>query len=88
MIAEINVRGWQAAFRDIIPEEFLDEMEPEEREPFVDQMVEGDPYHVAVAEDDGKVVGYVMLGQPISEALDSSAAHELYSLYRHIVIAL
>lgn len=44
-------------------------------------MIEGDPYHVAVAEDDGKVVGYVMLGPPISEDLDSSAVHELYSLY-------
>jgi predicted N-acetyltransferase YhbS len=81
-IAAINVRGWQAAFRDIIPQEFLDRMDPEERESFVDQVIsEGDPYHVAVADDDGEVVGYVMLGPPLSEDLKAFAVLELYSLY-------
>lgn len=81
-IAVINVRGWQAAFRDIIPDDFLDRMNPEERQSFVGQMIErGSPYHVAVAEDGGEVVGYVMLGPPISGDLESSAIHELYSLY-------
>jgi ribosomal protein S18 acetylase RimI-like enzyme len=82
MIAAINIRGWQAAFRDVLPEEFLNRMDPEESESFVDEKIsQGDPYHLAVAEDDGKVVGYVMLGPPISEDLGSSAIRELYSLY-------
>ncbi|MEX1038834.1 MAG: GNAT family N-acetyltransferase [Acidimicrobiia bacterium] len=81
-IAAINVRGWQAAFRDIIPDNFLDRMDSEERRSFVGRMIRtGDPYHVAVAEDAGEVVGYVMLGPPISEDLESSGIHELYSLY-------
>jgi GNAT superfamily N-acetyltransferase len=81
-IAAINVRGWQAAFRDIIPNDFLDRMDPEERQSFVGRMIRtGDPYHVAVAEDDGEVVGYVMLGPPFGEDLESFAIHELYSLY-------
>ena len=81
-IAVINVRGWQAAFREIIPEDFLDQMDPEERESFVDQMISnGAPYHVAVADDQGEVVGYVMLGPPVSEDLDVATVHELYSLY-------
>lgn len=81
-IAAVNVQGWQAAFRDIIPEDFLDRMDPEERHTFIGQMISvGDPYHVAVAEEDGEVVGFVMLGPPISEDLESSAIHELYSLY-------
>lgn len=67
-IAVINVRGWQAGFREIIPEDFLHQMDPEERESFVDQMISnGAPYHVAVADDQGEVVGYVMLGLPVSE---------------------
>jgi len=64
-IAVINVRGWQAAFREIIPEDFLDQMDPEERESFVDQMISnGAPYHVAVADDQGEVVGYVSSALP------------------------
>lgn len=81
-IAAINVRGWQEAFRGNIPEDFLDRMDPAERQSFVGRMIRtGHPYHVAVAEDDGEVVGYVMLGPPMAEDLESSAVHELYSLY-------
>lgn len=82
MIAAINVRGWQTAFRHIFPEDFLDQMDPGEREPLVDQMLsKGHPYHVAVVEDNGKVVGYVMLGPPRSAEFNTSKVHELYSLY-------
>lgn len=81
-IAAINVRGWQAAFRDIIADDFLDRMDPEERQSFVSRMIRtGDPYYVAVADDGDEVIGYVMLGPPIEEDLESSAIHELYSLY-------
>ncbi|MEX1092227.1 MAG: GNAT family N-acetyltransferase [Acidimicrobiia bacterium] len=81
-IAAINVRGWKAAFRDIIPDDFLDRIDAEERQSFIGQMIlTGDPYRVAVAEDVGEVVGYVMLGPPIAEDLEPSTIHELYSLY-------
>lgn len=81
-IAAINVRGWQAAFRNIIPEDFLDQMDAETKESFVGRVISrGPPYHVAVAVEEETVIGYVMLGPPISEDLDASRVHELYSLY-------
>jgi len=81
-IAEINVRGWQVAFRHLFPAEFLDAMDPEEREPLIEEMVRrGHPHHVAVAVEEDRVVGYVMLGPPLTEDLDASRIHEVYSLY-------
>jgi L-amino acid N-acyltransferase YncA len=81
-IAEINVRGWQVAFRHLFPDEFLNAMDPEEREPLIEEMVRrGHPHHVAVAVEEDRVVGYVMLGPPLTEDLDASRIHEVYSLY-------
>jgi GNAT superfamily N-acetyltransferase len=81
-IAEINVRGWQVALRHLLPDEFLDAMDPDEREPFVEEMVRsGHPHHIAVAVEEDRVVGYVMLGPPLTEDLDASRIHEVYSLY-------
>lgn len=81
-IAEINVRGWQIAFRHLFPNEFLGAMDPKAREPFVNEVVgKGPTYHVAVAVEGDDVVGYVILGPPLAEDLDASQVHELYSLY-------
>jgi GNAT superfamily N-acetyltransferase len=81
-IAAINVRGWQAAFRGIIPDDFLDQMDAQKRKSFVDEVISrGAPYHVVVAVDEDTVIGYVMLGPPISEDLNASQFHELYSVY-------
>lgn len=81
-ITEINVRGWQVAFRGFFPDDFLDAMDPKDREPVVIDMVgKGPPHHVAVAVQGGAVVGYVMLGPPRAQDLDPSRVHELWALY-------
>lgn len=82
-IAELNIRGWQASYRGVFPDEFLDEMKP--REPQVrwltDVLAERSSFHTTVACNGGDVVGFAILGPVRDSDLDVSTIHELYSLY-------
>lgn len=81
-IAEINVRGWQAAFRGLFPDEYLDASDPSNREAVVSEILSRRPrHHVAVATEDEQVVGYMMLGPPRADDLDPDRVHELLALY-------
>jgi ribosomal protein S18 acetylase RimI-like enzyme len=83
-IAEINVAGWRAAYRGLMPEEFLDSLSVEHREIAWRMRLEGveagDP--AWVAERDGAPIGYLASGPPRDEDADRDAA-EIYAIYVH-----
>ena len=79
-IAEINVRSWQVSYRGLIPDDFLDSMDPEKRIPFIEDVIQN--HHSLVAVDaEGVVVGFVLLGPPFDKESDPSDVIELYSIY-------
>jgi GNAT superfamily N-acetyltransferase len=82
-IAELNVRSWQASYRGVFPDKFLDEMKT--REPQVrwltEVLAEGSSFRTTVAVESSKVVGFAILGPGRDSDLDPSTVHELYSLY-------
>ena len=81
IMCEITVRGWQAAFRGLFPDDFLDGMNPKARESaFAERVMGGGSHHLAVAIDD-EVVGFVGLAPPEAEELDPNRVHELWGLY-------
>lgn len=57
-IAEVHVRSWQAAYRDLLPAEFLDGLSVE-RSAATWTRVLATPDTVTVAVADGEVVGFV-----------------------------
>jgi len=79
-IARVHVRAWQAAYRGLMPEDFLDAQRPEDRE---SRYVLGssDPAAprtiLAVSED--AVIGFATIGPTRDE--DVPGAGELYALY-------
>jgi ribosomal protein S18 acetylase RimI-like enzyme len=82
-IAEIGVAGWQSAYRGILPDDFLDGMRVEGRETAWRQMLAGDGDGGApawVAEQDGRVVGYVCSGPPRDDDVPLPAT-EIYAIY-------
>lgn len=53
VISEITVRGWQVAFREFFPDEYLDSLDPRDRDAaFAERVRNSPPNHAAVAEDD------------------------------------
>lgn len=82
VISEINVRGWQAAFRGLFPDAFLDELDPRDRGSVVAERVTSGPaHHMALAVDGDEVVGFVGLEPPEAEGLDPDRVQEIWSLY-------
>lgn len=80
-ISDITVRGWQVAFRGLFPDEFLDGLDPRDREStFAERVGSGPHYHTAVAAEND-VVGFVGLGPPEDEEIDPDRVHEIWGLY-------
>jgi GNAT superfamily N-acetyltransferase len=82
-IAEIGVLGWQAAYRRILPGEFLAGMSVDAREVAWRSMLESDEEGLApswVAELEAHPIGFVATGPPRDEDVPLPAA-EVYALY-------
>jgi GNAT superfamily N-acetyltransferase len=82
-IAEINVAGWQAAYRGLMPDAFLDSLSVDQRELAWRTRLEsgadaGDP--AWVAELDGEPVGYLVSGPPRDDDAGPGGA-EIYAVY-------
>jgi ribosomal protein S18 acetylase RimI-like enzyme len=76
-IERVRIRGWQAAYRGIFPDEFLDGLEPgwtrwQER---LARMPDG--WSIFAAEIGGQVVGFASAGP----SRDEDGGGELYALY-------
>ncbi|MEV5439910.1 GNAT family N-acetyltransferase [Streptomyces sp. NPDC052682] len=83
-VAEIRVRGWQSAYRGLIPQPCLDDLSvAEDAEQRRALLAEGDGSVVnLVAEKDGEVVGWAAYG-PYRDGETPTEHAELYALYVH-----
>lgn len=79
-IARIQVDGWRSEYRDIVPQQVLDELRYDEQTGRWRRILSSSPSVTYVAEDGGVIVGFSSLGP----ARDSDAppnSGELYALY-------
>jgi ribosomal protein S18 acetylase RimI-like enzyme len=82
-IAEVTVTGWQAAYRSILPDDFLDSLRVESRTTAWQEVLARDSEGGTpawVAERDGRVVGFVGGGPPRDDDVPLPAA-EIYAIY-------
>lgn len=81
-IAKAHTRSWQSAYRNVVPEHFLDGLQWELREAFWRKELTAPTLPgsaVLVAEEDGTVVGFVAVGPSRDE--DVPQSFEVYALY-------
>jgi ribosomal protein S18 acetylase RimI-like enzyme len=79
-IAQIHVAAWQAAYQQIFPASFLNNLSVENRFQSWQQELSGGKSNVLVVETDAEVVGWVAFGndRDTPEKTDTS---EIYALY-------
>jgi ribosomal protein S18 acetylase RimI-like enzyme len=77
-IGRVHVRAWQAAYRGQLPDDYLDGLRPEERAASWERGLRRDRDRdpLLVAEDDGEVVGFALVGA----AQDPAGAGQLYAI--------
>lgn len=84
-IAEVHVEGWRWGYRGLLPDEVIDALTVEAREQqwiagFTEDWHDGDACFVA--EDDGRVVGFVACGPAADEHVSPPPqAGEVFSIY-------
>ena len=81
-IVEVYIRSWQAAYRGLMPDDFLDSLSVEDREQEWRSWLASQPTRqwCLVAEDDGKVLGFVRFGPSRDEEAPEDAG-EVYAIY-------
>jgi ribosomal protein S18 acetylase RimI-like enzyme len=79
-IAEIHVRSWQVAYKDIVPDSFLESLSVEQRERFWRQSLEGSGPGTSVIEEHGEVLGWISVG-PSRDAGEEPSTRELWAIY-------
>jgi ribosomal protein S18 acetylase RimI-like enzyme len=81
-IAEVRVRTWRRAYRDLMPTSFLDELSVDATESrWRDALRSGEPdRRMQVAESAGQVVGFVSAGVPRDEPVQPLTG-EVYAIY-------
>ncbi|HEX9482788.1 MAG TPA: GNAT family N-acetyltransferase [Solirubrobacteraceae bacterium] len=79
-VAEVHVRAWKAAYRGLLPEDFLEELAPEHRIPgysFGERDARAP--RTLLAFDDEVLLGFAAFGPCRDE--DAAGAGELFALY-------
>ncbi|MFZ0394598.1 MAG: GNAT family N-acetyltransferase [Terracidiphilus sp.] len=79
-VARVHVRSWQAAYRSLLPDEYLDQLRPEDRAARYD-FSHADPRKpcTQVGESDGAIVGFATTA-PARDS-DCAGLGELLALY-------
>ena len=82
-IAAIHVRGWQVAYRGLLPDELLDGLSIEPRRRMCERIAQGryGASCMLVAEDDEAIVGFAIVLTPAHDADLGSRTAELAAIY-------
>jgi GNAT superfamily N-acetyltransferase len=81
-IAGIHVRGWQWAYRGLMPDAFLDSLSIEERGRSWRELLDPEhAWHTWLAEADGQALGFVTCGPTSDDALPDGTG-EVFALYQ------
>lgn len=82
-IARVHVDTWRSAYRDIVPQEFLNALETAARAKQWEEWLAREDVHVFVAEDAGAVCGFIS-GGVLRDGVHVAALNydsEIYTLY-------
>ena len=79
-IADVNVRSWQAAYRGLIPDAFLDGLRADAVAARWRQVLGQEIHDVAVCEQGGRVVGFTSVGR-LRDGDAAADTGELLTLY-------
>ncbi|HEY2506453.1 MAG TPA: GNAT family N-acetyltransferase [Streptosporangiaceae bacterium] len=84
-IAEIHVRSWQGGYRGLLPQEYLDGLDPAQRLPFRMRSLEAADWSrggcLVVARPGGQLAGFADLGATRDQDDDPARVGEVFAIY-------
>jgi GNAT superfamily N-acetyltransferase len=79
-IAEIHVATWKAAYKDVMPEDYISKMTVEKRQAYWREAIEFSEPQLLVATHDDQIVGFVGFDRS-RDANTRSTVGEIWALY-------
>lgn len=79
-IAEIHVATWQAAYKDVMPQDYINKMTVEKRQAYWREAIEFSEPQVLVATCDDQIVGFVGFDRS-RDANTRSTVGEIWAIY-------
>lgn len=80
-VAEIQVRSWQTAYRGIVPDTYLDAMNPEDRAVKWREILQAADSELLVIEEAGRILGWASWGDCRDDDMDPRKTAELWAIY-------
>src|SRR5262245_9819504 len=83
-IAVVHVRSWQAAYRGLLPQAYLDGLDPAQRISQWERIVSAAGWpggETLVADAGGRLCGFVSYGPARDDDANSRRAGEIYAIY-------
>ncbi len=80
-IARVHIAAWQSAYAGLFPDDFLMSLSLESREAQWVWTLTGSTNKTAVAERDGKIVGFVSYGPAHDDDCDPELVAEIIAIY-------
>lgn len=85
-IANLHIKGWQAAYGGLVDQAYLDSLRPEERQKDWEKWMEAGETTTLLAERDGRAAGFVTYGRtktapPGDSNIRPQYPGEIYALY-------
>ena len=80
-IAEVHVASWQSAYAGLIPDSELERLSVNEREYVWNRRLTGNRSMFPVLVDQGRVVGWAVVGPSRDPDCDQAQVYELYGIY-------
>lgn len=83
-IAAVHVRSWQAAYQGLVPQDYLDDLDPARRLPGWERLLAETAWPrkgVLVAETEGNVVGFAGLTPTRDDDEDPASVAEITTIY-------
>lgn len=80
-IASIHVRAWQAAYADLLPAAYLDDLSIPQRTASWELRLQSPAARVLVQRHAGEVVGWIDFGPSQDAEADTSLTAEIYAIY-------
>jgi ribosomal protein S18 acetylase RimI-like enzyme len=82
-IAEIHVAAWRAAYRDLMPQSYLNSLSVDERARMWEKTIaQPGPAHLVLADFDGQLAAFCLYG-PTRDRLQESDVAEIYAVNVH-----
>ncbi|MBN1219080.1 MAG: GNAT family N-acetyltransferase [Anaerolineae bacterium] len=80
-IARVHIRAWQIAYRGLLPDYVLDDLSVDNSERRWQMRFIENTTQTLVAEDNGRIVGFVTLGASRDDDVDRQQIGEIYAFY-------